>query len=87
MSAIAMKQLANQLQHITAKNSGNGQLMQIILQVAPNKQPLLEKSVSEQEEFTIDDLSQYGEVVGWNFGRFVSEDTCQIVKERFDVEL
>ena len=86
MKNFALQHIAQQLYHIEAHDDGNGQLMQIVLRVPATNLPLLQQAAREGAAIPIEGFSRYGDMIGWNYGRFLDESIRDSLRRDYGIE-
>ncbi len=81
-----LTKLTDQLYHLQLNDQGNGQIIHAYLTASPTKTPLIEKAL-QATPVTREALSACAEVIAWDYGRFPSEHTRTLIRQRYHIEI
>ncbi len=79
--------LAPHLYLLVATDTDSQRMMHVVIQLNAATLPLLNKAIEVAESLTLSRLGEWGEIIGFNHGRYPDESLRDAVRARCGVEI
>lgn len=81
------RMLAPHLYHLMATDTDSQRMTQVVVQLSATTVPLLNKAIETHELLTLSRLGEWGEIIGFHYGRYPDESLRRSVRERYGIEM
>ncbi len=79
--------LAPNLYHLVTTDIDADRMVHVVIQLSATTVPLLQKAIALKEPLALSRLGEWGEMIGYNYGRYPDESLRDTVRARFGVEV
>lgn len=81
------RMLAPHLYHLVTTDVDSQRMVHVVVQLSATTVPLMNKAMELQESLALSRLGEWGEIIGWNFGRYPDESLRDVMRTRYGVEI